>query len=119
MSRIIAAILITGLLIGFCITDFLYVGQSYNSFSENVEICEKEQSREAAQSLYNKWVAAEPALSIFVNHAILEEVSSSIAKLPALATTDDPSAMLAECASIKLKLKYIKEDSRVNLHSLF
>lgn len=119
MSRLIAAILILLLLAGFCITDYFYVGKSYDKFSKSVQICEQERSREAAGQLYDEWVAAEPTLSIFVNHAILEDVSESVAKLPRLAEGEETSELLAECDVIKLKLQYIKEDSRVNLHSLF
>lgn len=119
MSRVIAAIIFIALLFGLCITDFIFIGKSHDKFAGLLLNCEQHKSEAAAEEMYKEWVNSEPVLSVFVNHAILEDVSENIAKLPALTAADDSAELLAECAAIRLKLKYIKEDSRVNLHSLF
>ncbi len=122
MSRLIAAIVLTLLMIGLCISDRIVINNAYDKLYESITECEKsaysEESRDTAERLNKEFEQTEGLLSVFVNHDILDEIAESAARLKILSGVSHAD-YLSECASIKLKLEYIKKDSGVNLHSIF
>ncbi len=122
MSRIIAAIVLTLLMIGLCISDRIVINNAYDKLYESITECEKsaylEESGDTAERLNKEFEQTEGLLSVFVNHDILDEIAESAARLKILSGVSQAD-YLSECASIKLKLEYIKKDSGVNLHSIF
>lgn len=122
MSRIIAAVILISLLTGLCISDRIVINRSYNSLNEYITECENavdgEENKETAEKLKKEFEKREGLLSVYVNHDTLDEIAESVARLGALAGVSR-AGYLSECASIKLKLEYIKKDSGINLHSIF
>ncbi len=122
MSRIIAAVILILLLTGLCISDRIVINHSYNSLNEYIIECENavdsKDNKEIAGKLKKEFETKEGLLSVYVNHDTLDEISESVARLETLAGVSRAD-YLSECASIKLKLEYIKKDSGINLHSIF
>lgn len=122
MSRIIAAVILISLLTGLCISDRIVINHSYNSLNGYIIECENavdsKDNKELAGKLKKEFERKEGLLSVYVNHDTLDEISESVARLETLAG-ESRADYLSECASIKLKLEYIKKDSGINLHSIF
>ncbi len=122
MSRIIAAVVLILALAGLCIADRVVVNKTYDAMYEDITACEaaagQENVKDTTANIKENWEKREGVLSIFVNHDILDEIGTSIARLDALSHESDED-FLSECAVIKLKLDYIKKDSGINMHSVF
>lgn len=123
MSRIIAAVVLVLLMLGFCISDRIVINNAYEDLYEKTLVCESlaengEKAGKAAKELKEEFEDTEGLLSVYVNHDILDEIAEAAARLEALSGRNEAD-YLSECAFIKLKLEYIKKDSGVNLHSIF
>ena len=123
MSRIIAAVVLVLLMLGFCISDRIVINNACEDLYEKTLECENsvvngEKAKEAAKELNREFTDTEGLLSVYVNHDILDEIAESAARLEVLSGRSEVD-FLSECAFIKLKLEYIKKDSGVNLHSIF
>lgn len=123
MSRIIAAVVLVLLMVGFCISDRIVINNAYEDLYEKTLKCESlaensESAKAAAEELNEEFKSTEGLLSVYVNHDILDEIAEAAARLEVLSGRSEAD-YLSECAFIKLKLEYIKKDSGVNLHSIF
>ena len=123
MSRIIAAVVLVLLMLGFCISDRIVINNAYENLYQKAVKCEEsaavgQEAQKAAEELNREFGETEGLLSVFVNHDILDEIAEASARLRALSGRNEAD-YLSECAFIKLKLEYIKKDSGVNLHSIF
>ena len=118
MSRIIAAIVLISLLVGFCVSDRIIVNNTYEELNMLLLECENSaDSKMAVKKLQEEFEKKEGLLSVYVNHDTLDEIAESVARLKSLAGIST-AEYLSECAAIKLKLEYIKKDSGINLHSV-
>ncbi len=122
MSRIIAAVALILIMLGLCISDRIIINNSYNELYNMVNECEKtvdlKENKAKTSEMKQTFQETEGLLSIYVNHDILDEIGESVARLESLSGLSKTD-YLSECASVKLKLDYIKKDSGVNLHSVF
>ena len=122
MCRIIAAVVLFLLMVGLCISDRIVIDNAYEDLYEKTLRCEEAvdtpESKDSSEQLEKEFEQTEGLLSVFVNHDILDEIAESVARLKILSGVSRAD-YLSECASIKLKLEYIKKDSGVNLHSIF
>ncbi len=122
MSRVIAAISLTVIMLALCITDRIVVNSTYDEMRKSIIACEEtvgqKANKENTAKAKNTFLEKEGVLSLFVNHDILDEIGEAVARLEYLSGMSDTD-YLSECAAIKIKLEYIKKDSGVNLHSIF
>lgn len=125
MKRLIAAVIIAVLLCVLCITDYFYIKNSYNTFTENINKCVERieqndisSAKQYAENLEKEWKNREHLLSIFVNHDIIDEIDTAIVQLVPYLDTGNYDLCITQCAVIELKLSQVREDSTINLHSI-
>lgn len=125
MKRIIAAAAIAVFLIAACLTDYFYIKNSYNSFTNDIAECVNAleqnnitEARARAEKLQGEWKKREKVLAIFVNHNIIDEIDTAIIQLIPYLDSKNYGLCVAQCAVIKLKLTQMREDSTANLHSI-
>lgn len=126
MKRLIAAIVLIITLAALCTVSIIFVGNSYDNFSNDIEKCKIEienKNYDAAKKLSfdtaKSWRQKRGALSIFINHGTVEQIDESITQLASFANKENEAHFLAECEIIKLNLLEMKEYCSVSLHTLF
>ncbi|MBE6805541.1 MAG: DUF4363 family protein [Ruminococcaceae bacterium] len=124
MKRIIAAVVLALIVAGLCFADVVMTNRIYNTLSANIKECRSAflqkdyiTAEKKAKELEQNWTEREDIFSLFINHELIDEMGVSVAKLVPLAKTQD-DMFLIECRVVEMTLKHIKNDSRVNLHSI-
>lgn len=125
MKRIIAVVVLSVLVAFLCFADIGLADKTYNSLSRDLENCraafrsgDYETAEKYAKELEKNWTEREDVFSIFINHELIDDMGVSVSKLVPLAECRN-DMFWVECRIIELTLKHIKNDSSVNLHSVF
>ncbi len=126
MKRLAAAGILLLLLAGICTAGIWTIDHNYTKIdallAQAVDLYEAgdmEQAADFAVELEKQWVKAERYLSIFVNHATVDEVGASIGKLEPLALTGDEAGYLAACKTARLQLQHIRSNEEVSFLNVF
>ncbi len=124
MKRIIAAVVLALIVLGLCFADITLTNHIHDTLSREVKECKTAfeqkdytKAEEYAKKLEAGWTEHEHIFSLFINHELIDDMGVSVAKLVPLAETRD-DMFLIECRVVEMTLKHIKNDSRVNLHSV-
>ncbi len=123
MKRIIAAAILTAAVIFFYIFGYFFIDKSVKKAEKLLESCavSYETSNNAkAQSvkLQEFWSDIEGTLSVFANHAIIDDIELAIGSLSIYSNTDQNEIFMEYWATVKTLLHQLMEDTKPSAHSI-
>lgn len=125
MKRLIAAGILFAVIIGFCITGSIVVGNTYKEFEKKTEECGKlystdpDSAAKRFKDIKKDWEKRENYLSLFVNHEIADDISVALSRTASYAESKCDAAFYAELAAAKMTLHQMIEDQKISAHSIF
>ena len=125
MKRLIAAGILFVVIIGFCITGSIVVGNTYKEFEKKTEECGEiyatnpDIAAERFKEMKKDWEKKENYLSLFVNHEIADDISVALSRTASYAESKCDAAFYAELAAAKTTLHQMIEDQKISAHSIF
>lgn len=124
MKRLIAAILLTVIVLGLATASAITIDRCYHSLTEHIEKVENsykkgESTGEQLSDLKELWKKAEPMLMFFANHDTVEEIGIHINRLVCLSQTEEYGTFEAEAVELKTRLKYLKDSESLAFESVF
>ena len=124
MKRLIPA----GILL-ILITLAYFLSQSYiidtcDDAKELVEICEEDyrggkDAYLAAEKIEHLWEENEKPLSFFVNHDRIDDIELELSSLLLYSRSDEEELFYEHIERLKMLLHQLKEDTKINAHSVF
>ncbi len=125
MKRIIAAVVLALIVAALCTADIIITDRIYDKLTDDIAKCRTAfesgdylTAENYSKKLESNWTEWEGMFSLFTNHDLIDDIGVSVSKLEPLAKDKD-NIFLVECRIIEMTLTHIKNDSRVNLHSIF
>ena len=123
MKRLIAAAILFVFIISCYFTGFFFIKNACKETGKLLEDCVTEydntsNSSDKAQKLKNYWSKAEKTLSIFVNHARIDEIEKSIDTLLVYSNTDEKEIFKEYSGEVKTLLHQLMEDAVPSVHSV-
>ncbi|MBR2044061.1 MAG: DUF4363 family protein [Clostridia bacterium] len=124
MKRLIAAAILSAIVLSLAIISSFTVKYYYNSLTDTIEVIEEKEQKKISTDkelthLKNTWEKAQPMLMFFANHDSVEEIGISLNRLIALHSAKDEGAFLAETAVFKTLLGYLKDSESLSAESVF
>ncbi|MCQ2478806.1 MAG: DUF4363 family protein [Clostridia bacterium] len=126
MKRLIAAAILTALIIGICIAGNVIVKEFCKDTNSEIEICRKlcekgdwEAVDKKVKDLKKSWKTRQRYMSVFVNHGIIDDISVSVSRMPLFSNKKSKSDFLAECAEINMLIDRILGEQEMNIESFF
>ena len=120
MKRLIPASVILVMLILLCIIGNIFVINMSTNFSEKVDNCydsyqkgDYSASKEIASSLYSEWDKTQKKLALFVNHAMLDDISKATARLASYKLDNPDTHFASECIDIQSVLHRMCDEQRI------
>lgn len=122
-------IVITGLLLLFCVGTSVYTIHHVNGVYQQIEynvngaldaIAEADETNMKihVDELSTFWADEEEYLIHLIRHAAIDDITKSIARLQALASGEDYSELAAELASIRWQMEHIHRTEQMILTNL-
>lgn len=101
-----------------------YVTETCERTNELIKICENEyaesgNAEESAAALNEYWSGKEDGLSFFVNHDRIDNIELEISSLMLLSKKESEVMFYEHIENLKMLLHQVKEDTRINIHSIF
>lgn len=101
-----------------------YVTNTCERTNELIKMCETEYSEsgtaeKTAAELKQYWSEKEDGLSFFVNHERIDDIELEIASLVLLSKKESEVMFYEHIENLKMLLHQVKEDTRINIHSIF
>ena len=123
MKRLIAAIVLSALVIGLAVCSAITIDRYYKNLTEEIEKIEKlhekgESTGDRLSALHDNWEKAEPMLMFFANHDSVEEIGIQINRLVSLSDTNDIT-FKTEAVELKTRLQYLKDSESLTFESVF
>ena len=123
MKRLIAAGILLAAVIAAYVSGFMYITKTCDETKELVLRCEEAynggEAYKHAEELNNLWDEKEKALSFFINHDRIDDIELEISSLLLYSKTEDEILFYEHIETLKMLLHQVKEDTRVNVHSIF
>jgi len=125
MKRLIAALILLGLIIGICCIGNRTVTDIHAKTYKILDECEKAilsqnkvKALSAARSAVSYWKKRRLLLCAFVNHSRYTETEICLVKICKLISGNTLSEALPECAEAKVILKEIYSEQRFKLENI-
>ncbi len=124
MKRLIAAVVLSALVIGLAVSSAITIDRYYNTLTHHIEKIEElhkkgESTGNELSALHYDWEKAEPMLMFFANHDSVEEIGIRINRLVSLSDTKDDGIFKAEAVELKTRLEYLKDSESLTFESVF
>ena len=125
MKRLIAAGILTIIIITAYILSRSYIINTCDEIKELVIKCETEHknssvmSESTAEKLENTWSEKEQILSLFINHNRVDEIELALSTLAVYSNKFNNDIFYEYSGKIKMLLHQLKEDSTISVHSVF
>lgn len=124
MKRLIAAILLTVMVIGIYLGGYFTINNICNNANKKLEDCinaynKGENAEEKAKELEKFWSEKEKILSVFSNHSEIDEIETSILLMKIYSGTNKKEMFKEYCGTVKIMLHQMIEDTVPNMHSVF
>ena len=126
MKRLVAAIILFAVIIALSITANILVTKSVTNFDQRLEKCENACFEEdwhvasaQAKGLLIDWQKERKWLSIFVNRQLLDDITTSAARLLPYATAESTDVYLGECAAFSKLLDSVRHEQTLSFESFF
>ena len=120
MKRLIPTSIILVILVIVCTIGNMYVIKQSTDFSKKVDNCydayqsgDYDTSKEIASKLYSEWDKIQKRLAVFVNHAMLDDISQSTARLASYKLDDPDTHFASECIDIQSVLHRMCDEQRI------
>ncbi len=123
MKRILAAVVLIVLVIGFYITGYLFVDSTCETAKELLSDCvmayeNEDDVNNRISKLENFWNKKESVLSIFINHGSIDEIELAIESLSVQSKYPKNQMFFEHSGNIKILLHQIMEDTKIGMHSI-
>ncbi len=125
MKRIIICIVLLGICIFISIFAHFRVEKVNSDFNIRIDALitelkseNTEKITQHAQSLNEFWEEEEHILVHFIRHSYIDTVTTSMARLPALAAYGDYSEVLAELYNVRRQMKHVCDSEQVTFENL-
>ncbi len=124
MKRLIPAGILLILIILAYFSSQSYIMDTCNDARELVEICEKDyrdgkDAYQAAEKIEHLWEDNEKPLSFFVNHDRIDDIELELSSLLLYSRSDEEELFYEHIERLKMLLHQLKEDTKINAHSVF
>lgn len=120
MKRLIPASIILIILVIICAVGNIFVINKSTDFSKKVDKCydayqrgDYDTSKEIASKLYGEWDKTQKQLAIFVNHAMLDDISKATARLASYKLDNPDTHFASECIDIQSVLHRMCDEQRI------
>ncbi len=123
MKRSIAAIILLLFLIFAYTFNYTYINKTCEKANEKLQNCIEvykngEDATEEARELERYWTDKEPFLSVFANHAMIDEIELAISSLAIYTDTKNNAIFYEYSSTVKTLLHQMLEDTRPSMHSI-
>lgn len=123
MKRLIAAAVLTVLIIGIYLTGFFYINHTCEETKTLIEDCvssyEKNDNTELyTQKLQNYWSGKERMLSVFTNHKVIDDIELAIESLSVHSKFPKNNMFYEYSSTLKTLLHQLMEDTVPSMHSI-
>lgn len=124
MKRLIAAAILLVFVASVYFTGYIYTDKACKKTTKLLEECvtaydSNENPENKAEDLKEYWAKAEKTLSIFANHARIDEIEKSIDTLLIYSNTDEKEIFKEYSGEVKTLLHQLMEDTVPSVHSVF
>lgn len=123
MKRIIAAAALVVFIIGIYVTGYLYIDFTCKETEKLVEECiaayeRKEDIKSHTADLEKYWSSKEKLLSVFTNHAAIDEIELAIESLAVHSKYPDNEMFYEYSSTLKMYIHQMMEDTKPGVHSI-
>ena len=124
MKRLIAAGILFIFVISSYIIGYSYIKTTCNKAYEILDECTEvysahEESEEIAKRLNDFWGEKEPYLSLFANHAQIDQIEQAISSLLIYSNSKDSALFYEYSSTVNTLLHQMLEDNTPSMHSIF
>ncbi len=123
MKRLIPAAILLVFVVASYLTGYFYTIKTCEAaneiLSECIDIYESDKNAyKSAKELENYWDEKEGVLSIFTNHADIDEIELAISSLVVYSNSPDNKIFYEYSSTVKTLLHQLVEDSKPSMHSI-
>lgn len=123
MKRIIAAVVLIVFIVGIYLTGYFYIGFTCKETEKKIEACvaaykEQEDIKRHITNLEKYWSSKEKLLSVFTNHAAIDEIELAIESLSVHSKYPDNEMFYEYSTTLKTYIHQIMEDTKPGMHSI-
>lgn len=123
MKRLIAALILLVFVLTAYFTGYFYISNTCKQANELLEECTAaynngKDASEPTEKLDKFWSEKEKPLSVFVNHAAIDEIELAIASLLIYSSTAEDELFFEHSQNIKTLLHQLMEDTVPGVHSI-
>lgn len=124
MKRIIAVLILFVFITTSYFIGVAYIKSSCKQANDLLEDCTRiynldQDATKASKELADFWTKTEPCLSLFANHAQIDEIELAISSLQNYANSKDNAIFYEYSGTVKTLLHQMVEDNTPSLHSIF
>lgn len=123
MKRLIAAGILLAAVITAYVSSLMYITKTCDETKKLILRCEEAyndgDAYKYAEELSSLWDEKEKALSFFMNHDRIDDIELEISSLLLYSKTKEEILFYEHIETLKMLLHQVKEDTRVNVHSIF
>ena len=123
MKRLIAAGILMAAVITAYVSSLMYITKTCDETKKLILRCEEAyndgDAYKYADELSRLWDEKEKALSFFMNHDRIDDIELEISSLLLYSKTKEEILFYEHIETLKMLLHQVKEDTRVNVHSIF
>lgn len=124
MKRLIAAAVLTVIVIGVYLSGYFIVNNICDNAKNMLEECinayDSNANAEAqAKELESFWNKKEKILSVFTNHSEIDDIEMAIHLLRIYSSTDEKEIFHEYSGTVKTMIHQMAEDTVANMHTIF
>ncbi len=123
MKRLIAAGILLAAVITAYVSSLMYITKTCDETKKLILRCEEAyndgDAYKYADELSSLWDEKEKVLSFFMNHDRIDDIELEISSLLLYSKTKEEILFYEHIETLKMLLHQVKEDTRVNVHSIF
>ncbi len=123
MKRLIAAAVLTAVLLTLYLTSYFYITDTCEKTKELLTECNNayengENAGEKAEKLNEFWGEKEPMLCVFASHNKIDEIEEAIYCLTIYSKTDEKEIFYEYHGTVKILIHQLLEDTKPGVHSI-
>ncbi len=123
MKRIIVAFVLIGFTVLYIITGNIIINKTIKKETEQLEKCKTSfqngENEKNAEEFKKEWDTLHGKLALFVNHGLLDGISSEATALPVYAKEKESADFYACIAKIERFFEQIKDEERITPESFY